>query len=173
MLAKISFKALNYHNFHIFIITNFKTNRYLNYFQEHLVGILRLRNTKCHFKISVPREDEAVKHDLFEFKVQVFCCHGNKSTVLLFYSIVSEELWPFSHKDLIFWLPNFGLFHFSDSLRTPVPLASYIRNSLRFWYYASLSTCCQNLEKNWGNRENLGESGCQTFKGSDREMCQF
>ena len=28
-----------------------------------------------------------------------------------------------------------------------MPLVSYIRNSLRFWYYASLSTCCQNLEK--------------------------
>ena len=28
-----------------------------------------------------------------------------------------------------------------------MPLVSYIRNSLRFWYYASLSTCCQDLEK--------------------------
>ena len=28
-----------------------------------------------------------------------------------------------------------------------MPLVSYIRNSLRFWYYASLRTCCQNLEK--------------------------
>ena len=36
------------------------------------------------------------------------------------------------------------------SLRTTVPLVSYIRNSLRFWYYASLSTCCQNLEKKFG-----------------------
>ena len=35
-------------------------------------------------------------------------------------------------------------------LRTTVPLVSYIRNSLRFWYYASLSTCCQNLEKKIG-----------------------
>ena len=33
------------------------------------------------------------------------------------------------------------------SLRTTVPSVSYIRNSLRFWYYASLSTCCHNLEK--------------------------
>ena len=36
-------------------------------------------------------ESEAVKHDLIEFKVQclkVFCCHGNKSTILLFNSIV-------------------------------------------------------------------------------------
>ena len=54
-----------------------------------------------------------------------------------------------------------------------MPLVSYIRNSLRFWYYASLSTCGQNLEKNWGHRENLGESGGQTFKGSDREKCPF
>ena len=34
------------------------------------------------------------------------------------------------------------------------------------------STCCQILKKNWGHRENLGESGGQTFKGSDREKCQ-
>ena len=31
-----------------------------------------------------------------------------------------------------------------------MPLASYIRNSLRLWYYASLSTSCQNLEKRIG-----------------------
>ena len=31
-----------------------------------------------------------------------------------------------------------------------MPLVSYIRNSLRFWYYASLSTCCQNLENKIG-----------------------
>ena len=31
-----------------------------------------------------------------------------------------------------------------------VPLVSYIRNSLRFWYYVSLSTCCKNLEKKIG-----------------------
>ena len=38
----------------------------------------------------------------------------------------------------------------TSCLRTTVPLVSYIRNSLRFWYYASLSTCCQNLEKKVG-----------------------
>ena len=55
-----------------------------------------------------------------------------------------------------------------------VPLVSYISNSVRFWYYASLSNYCQNLEKdNWGHRENLGESGGKTFKESDREKCQF
>ena len=31
-----------------------------------------------------------------------------------------------------------------------MPFVSYIRNSLRFWYYASLCTCCQNLEKKIG-----------------------
>ena len=64
-----------------------KTDRYLNNFQEHLLGI---ENTKRHFKISFPRENEYIKHDLVEFKVQclkVFCYHGNKSTMLLFYSI--------------------------------------------------------------------------------------
>ena len=60
-----------------------------------------------------------------------------------------------------------------DQLRTTVPLVSCIRNSLRFWYHASLSTCCQNLEKDWGPWENLGERGAQTFKGSDQEKCQF
>ena len=54
-----------------------------------------------------------------------------------------------------------------------MPSVSYIRNSLRFWYYANLSTCCQNLEKNWSHRENLGEGGGQTFKGSDREKYNF
>ena len=29
------------------------------------------------------------------------------------------------------------------------------------------------LEKYWGHWKNLGESGGQTFKGSDREKCQF
>ena len=36
------------------------------------------------------RENEAVKHDLVEFKVQsfeVFCYHDNKSAILLFNSI--------------------------------------------------------------------------------------
>ena len=88
------------------------------------------------FQISVlesyldePRENEAIKHDLVEFKVQclkVFCYHGNKSTILLFYSIfrttsevasklyfveicqVSEKLWFFNHKRAEFWFPNFG-----------------------------------------------------------------
>ena len=43
ILVKLWFKGLNYHNFHILIVTNFKTDRYLNNFQEHLVGILRRR----------------------------------------------------------------------------------------------------------------------------------
>ena len=117
--------------FTFLIITNFKTDRYLNNFQEHLFGILRLRKyTKRHFKISFrPRENETIKHDLVEFKVQclkVFCYYGNKSTILLFYSIfrttpevssklyfveicqVSEKLWLFNHKRADFWLPNFG-----------------------------------------------------------------
>ena len=43
-----------------------------------------------HFKISFPRENEAIKHGLVELKVQcleVFCYYCNKSTILLFYSI--------------------------------------------------------------------------------------
>ena len=75
----------------------------------------------------------------------------------------------FNHKRADFWFPNLVFFHFSASLRTTVPLVSYIRISLRFWYYTSLSTCCGNLKKNWSHRKNLGERGGQTFKGSDRE----
>ena len=44
---------------------------------------------KRHLEISFPRENEAIKHDVVEFKVQylkVFCCQGNKSTILLFNS---------------------------------------------------------------------------------------
>ena len=74
--------------FTFLITTYFKTDRCLNNFQEHSFGIPRLRKY-YHFKI-FPRENEAVKHDLVEFKIQcskVFCYHGNKSTILLFYSI--------------------------------------------------------------------------------------
>ena len=60
-----------------------------------------------------------------------------------------------------------------DALRMTVPLVSYIRNSLRFWYYASLSTCCQNLEKKLGSLGKFGRKRGQTFKGSDPEKCQF
>ena len=84
---------------------------------------------------SFPRENEAVKQDLVEFKVQcskVFCCHGNKSTILLFNSIfrtllkfllnftllsLIEVMAFFFPKELVFWLPTFGFFfHFSASL---------------------------------------------------------
>ena len=42
---------------------------------------------KRYFKISLSRENEAIKHDLVDFKVQclkVFCYHRNNSTTLLF-----------------------------------------------------------------------------------------
>ena len=47
-------------------------------------------NIKLHFKISLARENEAIRNDMVEFKIQclkVFCYHGNKSTILPFYSI--------------------------------------------------------------------------------------
>ena len=85
---------------------------------------------KGHFKISFSHENEAIKHDLAEFKVQclkVFCYHGNKSSILHFYSnfrttpevfsklyfveicSVSEKLWLFNHKRADFWLPKFWI----------------------------------------------------------------
>ena len=36
IFVKLCFIGLSYHNFHIFIITNFKTDGYLINFQEHL-----------------------------------------------------------------------------------------------------------------------------------------
>ena len=48
-----------------------------------------------------------------------------------------------------------------------MPLVSRIRNSLRFGIMHPLVPVFKILKKNWGHRENLGESGGQTFKGSD------
>ena len=46
------------------IITDFKIDRYVNNFHEHLFGLLRLR--KCQMSL----QNEAVKPNLIEFKVQ-------------------------------------------------------------------------------------------------------
>ena len=50
-------------------------------------------------------------------------------------------------------------------LRTTVPLVSYIRNSLRVWYHASLSTCCQNLEKKLGPPGQFERKRGSNFQG--------
>ena len=85
-----------------------------------------------------------LKHDFFEFKVQclkVFCYHGNKSTILLFNSIfrktpevssklyfveicqVSEKLWPFIYKELIFGFQILDLKdHFSASINKVITI---------------------------------------------------
>ena len=78
ILVKHRFKGTIFTIFTFFIITNFKTDRYLNNFQGHLFGILRLRKYQTSLQF-FPCENEAVKHDLIEFKVQclkVFCYHG-------------------------------------------------------------------------------------------------
>ena len=54
-----------------------------------------------------------------------------------------------------------------------MPLVYYIRNSLRFWYNTALSTCCQNLEKNWGYRENLGEGGVKLLRDLAEKSINF
>ena len=85
---------------------------------------------KCHFKISFSHENEAIKHDLVEFKVQclkISYNHGNKSIILLFYSIfrttpevssklyfveicqVSEKLWLFNHERADFLASKFWI----------------------------------------------------------------
>ena len=52
-------------------------------------------------------------------------------------------------------------------------LVSYILNSIRFWYYADLSTCCQNLEKNWGYRKNLREGGVELSRDLTEKNINF
>ena len=54
-------------------------------------------DVRYFLSLSIPnkRENEAIKHDLVEFKVQclkVFCYHGNKSTILLFIQSLEQLL---------------------------------------------------------------------------------
>ena len=81
----------------------------------------------------------------------------------------------FYHKRADFWLPNLGFFfHFSASLRTTVPLVSYIRISLRFWYYTSLSTCCENLDKKIEVTGKTWEKeGVKLLRDLTEKSCQF
>ena len=78
----------------------------------------------------------------------VFCAPCKPYKYLAFLKNWSANSWSaFS----CFWVPYALWIHQNLSrgfLRITVPLVSYIRNSLRLWYYASISTCCQNLEKN-------------------------
>ena len=54
-----------------------------------------------------------------------------------------------------------------------MPFVSYIRNSLRFWYYASLSTCCQNLEKNWVTGKILEKAGVKLLRDLTEKSVNF
>ena len=60
-----------------------------------------------------------------------------------------------------------------DGLKDDCAFSLSHRNSLRFWYYASLSTFCQNLEKNGAHWENLGERGGQTLRDLPEKSAQF
>ena len=97
---------------HFLFITNFRTDRYLNNFQEHLFGILKLRKYQTSFRNSFPRENEAITHDLVEFKVQwlkVFLYHGNKSTICFFIQFLDQ---------LLKFLANFTLLNYVKSQRS-------------------------------------------------------
>ena len=78
----------------------------------------------CHQFFSTNKQ--YVKIKLIQNETNRWNYHGNKSTILLFYSIfrttpevssklyfdeicqVSEKLWLFKHKRADFWLPKFG-----------------------------------------------------------------
>ena len=57
-----------------------------------------------------------------------------------------------------------------NRLRTTVPLVSYIRISLRFWYYAILSTCCESLEKIEVTRKVWEKAGVKLFRDLTEKM---
>ena len=86
-----------------FITTNFKTDRYLNNFQQHLFRLLRLRKYQTPLQTSFPRENEAVRHDLVEFKV-----HCLRSFVALATNLPSCFLIKFLEQ-LLKFLSNFTL----------------------------------------------------------------
>ena len=55
-----------------------------------------------------------------------------------------------------------------------MPLVSYIRNPLRFWYYASFKVpVVKILKKNWGHWENLGESGVKLLRDLTEKSVNF
>ena len=55
-----------------------------------------------------------------------------------------------------------------------MPLVSYIRNSLRFWYYASLTTCCQNLENKIEVTRKIWEKvGVKLFRDLTKKSVNF
>ena len=73
--------------FTFLIVTNFKTDRYLNNFQEHLFGILNTEKI-LHVTSKFFSHVQTRLLNMVEFKVQclkVFGYHGNKSAILLFY----------------------------------------------------------------------------------------
>ena len=43
----------------------------------------------------------------------------------------------------------------------------------QIWYYASLSTCCQNLEKNWGHGEIWEKAGVKLLKDLTEKSVNF
>ena len=102
------------------------------------------------------------------FGVHLSICNTDERGTIGFHFKMPEICSTRYFERLYFALPGFP----DNLLRKTVPLVCYIRISLRFWCYAFLQvSTCQNLEKNWGHQKNLGESGDQTFKGSDREKC--
>ena len=59
------------------------------------------------------------------------------------------------------------------NLKTTVPVVSYIRNSLRFWYYASLSTCYQNLKKIGVIEKSWGTAGVKLLRDLTEKSVNF
>ena len=54
-----------------------------------------------------------------------------------------------------------------------MPLGSYIKISLRLWYYASLNACCQNLEKKLGSPGKFGRKRGSVLRDLTEESANF
>ena len=80
----------------------------------------------------------------------------------------------FNHKRADFWLPNLGFFfHFSSSLRTTVPLVSYIRISLRFGIIPPLVPVVKILKKNGVTGKIWEKEGVKLLRDLTEKSCQF
>ena len=71
------------------IITNFKTDRYLNNFQEHLSGLLRLRKYQMSLQNLTKNYSNELSHFLLNFSAGIFQAHLKTS---LTESILSSDL---------------------------------------------------------------------------------
>ena len=142
-MVELWFKDPNYHNFHIFYHNYFKTDSFLNSFQEHLFGIItnteKIRDVTSKFLFYVKTRLLNMTWSNLRFNVWMsFISMGiNLLSCLLIQFLEKLLTFPlnftllkyvksqrgysfFITKELTLWFPNFGFFfHFAASLISP------------------------------------------------------